>query len=235
MHASTRRPRPGGSAPHPGHGLHKNLPLKTLTCASRGPEGGVRPASVPGGRHLRPTAGARPRCRRAATCGALRSPRFLAQSQVDLGGGDARPVRRSRRGRRLRRAALGRGRSGSSGPTSTLSGRGIIVESTAIEVHRKVAPGQEPKTRRSQRTIPIVRSVMRRVEQHLADHVGPEPAWRPAVERAGLDGFAFHGLRHSLVGPLQGPGDIRMGRPQQRRLHPHPLRWAVRGRFGGGR
>ncbi|GAA1434295.1 hypothetical protein GCM10009616_28280 [Microlunatus lacustris] len=103
----------------------------------------------------------------------------------------------------------------------------IIVESTAIEVHGKVTLGQEPKTRRSKRTIPVARSVMRRLEQHLADHVGREPdalvftarrggplfrstfareAWRPAVERAGLDGFTFHGLRHSFVAILVAAG-----------------------------
>jgi integrase len=68
---------------------------------------------------------------------------------------------------------------------------------------------------------------MRRLEQHLADHVGPEPdalvftarrggplfrstfareAWRPAVQRAGLDGFTFHGLRHSFVAILVAAG-----------------------------
>lgn len=103
----------------------------------------------------------------------------------------------------------------------------IIVETTAIEVHGKVRLGQEPKTRRSKRTVPVARSVMRRLEQHLADHVGPEPdalvatarrggplfhstfareAWRPAVGRAGLDGFTFHGLRHSFVAILVAAG-----------------------------
>ncbi len=38
----------------------------------------------------------------------------------------------------------------------------LIVESTAIEVHGKVTLGQEPKTRRSKRTVPLARSVMRR-------------------------------------------------------------------------
>jgi integrase len=31
-------------------------------------------------------------------------------------------------------------------------------------------------------------------------------AWRPAVGRAGLDGFAFHGLRHSFVAILVAAG-----------------------------
>ena len=94
-------------------------------------------------------------------------------------------------------------------------------------MHGKVTLGQEPKTRRSKRTIPIARSVMKRLERHLADHVGPEPgalvltarrggplfrstftreAWRPAVDRAGLDGFTFHGRRHSFVAILVAAG-----------------------------
>jgi integrase len=68
---------------------------------------------------------------------------------------------------------------------------------------------------------------MRRLKQHLADHVGPEPdalvftarrggplfrstfareARRPAVGRAGLDGFTSHGLRHSFVAILVAAG-----------------------------
>ncbi len=31
-------------------------------------------------------------------------------------------------------------------------------------------------------------------------------AWRPAVARAGLDGFTFHGLRHSFVAILVAAG-----------------------------
>ena len=42
----------------------------------------------------------------------------------------------------------------------------IIVETTAIEVRGKVTLGQEPKTRRSKRTVSVARSVMRRLE-HL--------------------------------------------------------------------
>jgi integrase len=61
---------------------------------------------------------------------------------------------------------------------------------------------------------------MRRIEHHLASYVGPgqsalvfaasrggplfrstfaRDVWRPAVTRAGLEGFTFHGLRHSFV------------------------------------
>jgi integrase len=82
----------------------------------------------------------------------------------------------------------------------------------------------EPKTTRSKRSVPVARSVMRRLEQHLSEFVDPNadalvftaPAggplfrsWgptvlrpavlRPAVLRAGLDDITFHGLRHSFV------------------------------------
>ena len=101
------------------------------------------------------------------------------------------------------------------------------MATTAIEVHGKVTLGQEPKTRRSKRTVPVARSVMRRIEDHLSGYVEPEPdallftasrggplfrstfareAWRPAVQRAGLDGFTFHGLRHSFVAILVAAG-----------------------------
>jgi integrase len=68
---------------------------------------------------------------------------------------------------------------------------------------------------------------MRRLEDHLADFVGPEPdalvftaprgrplarglfsrrVWKPAVARAGLQGVTFHGLRHSFVAILVAAG-----------------------------
>ena len=43
----------------------------------------------------------------------------------------------------------------------------IRVTSTAVEVRGHVTLGQEPKTRRSRRTVPVARSVMRQVEEHL--------------------------------------------------------------------
>ena len=103
----------------------------------------------------------------------------------------------------------------------------IIVEHTAIEVHGVVRLGQEPKTRRSKRTVPVARSVMRRLEEHLDKFVGSDPdalvftaasggplfrgtfgrhVWRPAVDSAGLGGFTFHGLRHSFVSILVAAG-----------------------------
>ena len=103
----------------------------------------------------------------------------------------------------------------------------LLVTSTAVEVHGKVTLGHEPKTKRSRRAVPIARSVMRRIEAHLDEFVRPEPdalvfttrrggplfrstfareAWHPAVDRAGLAGFTFHGLRHSFVAILVAAG-----------------------------
>ena len=103
----------------------------------------------------------------------------------------------------------------------------IIVTSTAVEVHGRVTLGHEPKTKRSKRTVPVARSVMRRIEEHLAAYVEPDSdslvftasrggplfrstfardVWRPAVTRAGLGGLTFHGLRHSFVAILVAAG-----------------------------
>ena len=103
----------------------------------------------------------------------------------------------------------------------------IIVTSTAVEVHGQVSLGHEPKTKRSKRTVPVARSVMRRMDEHLAAYVAADPdglvftasrggplfrstfarhVWKPAVTRAGLDGFTFHGLRHSYVAILVAAG-----------------------------
>ena len=90
-----------------------------------------------------------------------------------------------------------------------------------------VTLGQEPKTRRSRRTVPVARSIMRQVEEHLARYVEPDPdalvftaprggplarslfarrVWQPAAKRAGLPGITFHGLRHSFVAILVAAG-----------------------------
>ena len=87
--------------------------------------------------------------------------------------------------------------------------------------------GQEPKTRRSRRTVPVARSVMRQVEEHLARFVDPDPdaqvftaprggrlarslfarrVWQPAAKQAGLPGITFHGLRHNFVAILVAAG-----------------------------
>ena len=103
----------------------------------------------------------------------------------------------------------------------------ITVASTAVEVRGHVTLGNEPKTSRSKRTVPVARSVIRRLEEHLATFVGPEPdalvftaprggplarslfsrrVWRPAVIRAGIPSITFHGLRHSFVAILVAAG-----------------------------
>jgi integrase len=51
----------------------------------------------------------------------------------------------------------------------------IAVASTAVEVRSHVMLGHEPKTSRSKRTVPVARSVIRRLEEHPATFVGPEP------------------------------------------------------------
>lgn len=103
----------------------------------------------------------------------------------------------------------------------------ITVVSTAIEVGGAVHLGQEPKTSRSRRTVPVARSIMSRIAEHLDQFVessadslvfttaagGPlyrgtfgRHVWRPSVVAAGLDGFTFHGLRHSFVSILGAAG-----------------------------
>ena len=60
----------------------------------------------------------------------------------------------------------------------------IAVASTAVEVRGHVTLGHEPKTSRYKRTVPVARSVIRRLEKHLATFVGPEPdalAFTPRV------------------------------------------------------
>lgn len=102
----------------------------------------------------------------------------------------------------------------------------IRVSGTAVQLHGQVTLDNEPKTSRSKRTIPLARSIMRRVEHHLDEYVGPSPeslvftapgggplyrSWsqavlEPAVRRAGLEGITFHGLRHSFVAIMVAAG-----------------------------
>ena len=50
----------------------------------------------------------------------------------------------------------------------------IVVSSTVVEVNGKITLGNEPKTRRSKRSVPVARAVMRQLEEHLHQFVGPE-------------------------------------------------------------
>jgi integrase len=102
----------------------------------------------------------------------------------------------------------------------------IHVTSTAVQLRGRMTLDNMPKTTRSKRSVPVARSVMRRLEQHLSEFVDPTadalvfsaPAggplfrsWgrsvlRPAVLRAGLDDITFHGLRHSFVAIMVAAG-----------------------------
>jgi integrase len=103
----------------------------------------------------------------------------------------------------------------------------ILVRTTAVEVGGSLTLGHEPKTTRSRRDVPVARSVMRRLEHHLAAYAGRDPdalvftaarggplfrgtfardVWRPAIQRAGFPGLTFHGLRHSFVAILVAAG-----------------------------
>jgi integrase len=102
----------------------------------------------------------------------------------------------------------------------------IRITSTAVELRGHVALDNEPKTTRSKRSVPVARSVMRQLEQHLSEFVdstgdalvftapagGPlfrswgRTVLRPAVLRAGLDDITFHGLRHSFVAIMVAAG-----------------------------
>ena len=102
----------------------------------------------------------------------------------------------------------------------------IRVTSTAVQLRGRVTLDNEPKTTRSKRSVPVARSVMRRLEQHLSEFVdqtadalvftapagGPlfrswgRAVLRPAVLRAGLDDISFHGLRHSFVAIMVAAG-----------------------------
>ena len=102
----------------------------------------------------------------------------------------------------------------------------IRVEGTAVQLGGRITLDNEPKTERSKRSVPIARSVMRRLQEHLDDYVDPSPdslvftapeggplfrAWSqntlaPAARRAGLEGITFHGLRHSFVAIMVAAG-----------------------------
>jgi integrase len=102
----------------------------------------------------------------------------------------------------------------------------IRVTSTAVQLRGRVTLDNDPKTTRSKRSVPVARSVMRRLEQHLSEFVdqtedaivftaptgGPlfrswgRTVLRPAVLRAGLDDITFHGLRHSFVAIMVAAG-----------------------------
>jgi integrase len=97
---------------------------------------------------------------------------------------------------------------------------------TAVEVRGQVTLDNEPKTARSKRSVPVARTIMRRLEEHLLEFVdgcadslmftapGSGPllhSWgrtvlRPAAIRANLNDITFHGLRHSFVAIMVAAG-----------------------------
>lgn len=106
-------------------------------------------------------------------------------------------------------------------------GKRITVDQTAIQIDGQPLAFGEPKTRGSRRVIPVARSVMVQIEQHMNEMVGPEPdallvtgsrgpalhrgtfwreAWKPAVAACGLEGLRVHDLRHTYVSLLIASG-----------------------------
>lgn len=102
----------------------------------------------------------------------------------------------------------------------------IRVSHTAVEVRGRITLDNLPKTTRSIRSVPIARSVMRRLQDHLERFVGPcgddlvfvapgggplfrsfsRTVLRPAVTATGLRDITFHGLRHSFVAIMVAAG-----------------------------
>ena len=97
--------------------------------------------------------------------------------------------------------------------------RRLVVAETLVEVRGQLI-FNPPKTARGVRTVPIPRSVVGALEQHLGQHGSPEPDslvfsapaggpmrvpkwrhrfWTPATRAAGLDGLRIHDLRHTAV------------------------------------
>ncbi len=104
------------------------------------------------------------------------------------------------------------------GRVDLLRGR-VNVTETLTDVNGRLAFGP-PKTKRSRRTVPLPRRIVRELENHFECYVGPEADalaftghkgaplrragfrrlwWQPAVAEAGLEPFKFHELRHSFV------------------------------------
>jgi integrase len=102
----------------------------------------------------------------------------------------------------------------------------VTVCETATDIGGKITFG-EPKTPKSRRTIPLARSIMREIEQHLGEYVAPGPdaliftsltgnplyrgtfwpsVWKPAVQKAGLAGLRIHDLRHTYVSLMIAAG-----------------------------
>ena len=105
----------------------------------------------------------------------------------------------------------------------------IRVSSTAVELRGRVTLNTEPKTTRSKRSMPVVRSVMRRLELHLVEFVQPTSAV------GGLGGRRYGGgcaLTDVDIAAGTGAGTPRRRRARRR------ARWRLghrRERVVGGR
>jgi integrase len=102
----------------------------------------------------------------------------------------------------------------------------IRVTHTAVELRGIITLDNPPKTTRSVRSVPVARSVMLRIQEHLDSFVEPgssdlvfttvaggplfrsfgQTVLRDAVQAAGLEHLTFHGLRHSFVAILVAAG-----------------------------
>jgi integrase len=99
-----------------------------------------------------------------------------------------------------------------------LRGR-VTVAETLSDVGGVLSTGQ-PKTKRSRRTVPLPRSIVREVDAHLSQYTAPNADafvftgptgvllrrsafrrywWQPAVAAVSLEDLRFHDLRHSFV------------------------------------
>lgn len=110
------------------------------------------------------------------------------------------------------------------GRVDTLRGR-ITVAETAVDVGRDITFGP-PKTAKSRRVVPLARSVMRDLDEHMASHTGPDAdalvftsatglplrrgtfrtTWRAATRAAGCRELRFHDLRHTFVAVMVAAG-----------------------------
>lgn len=70
----------------------------------------------------------------------------------------------------------------------------VRITNTAVEVGDHVTLGRAPKTRRSRRTVPVARSVMRQLQAHLAAFVA-------GTGRAGVCGPARWPAKAVAVSP----------------------------------
>jgi integrase len=102
----------------------------------------------------------------------------------------------------------------------------IRVTHTAVELRGIISLDNPPKTTRSVRSVPVARSVMLRIQEHLDSFVEPgssdlvfttvaggplfrsfgQTVLRGAVQAAGLEHLTFHSLRHSFVAILVAAG-----------------------------